>query len=411
MKLVIEPVADIKELMAIQEEWEALDSEVEPRTPFTSPLWIRLWWKYFRREQWWTIDHFFIHVVRDENRKLLAVAPLTLACRPAFGPIKLRALRFFGADTSLTEVRGVICRRKDETAVFRALRDFLYVRKPPWDLIEWKGILSGGDAKAILETAGPLALPVPTPMYFMQLPESWQDLMASVSSNMRKNVRKAYEAIQSTGHNFDFRVIEQVEDVGDALDHFFQLHSLRAHAPNMIVHPDKFTAPKNRAFITEYITEAAKRGSLRIFELTIEGEVVASRLSFYLNGTLYFYYAGYDPSWRDASVGTILIAEALKWAIGHGLKIVNLSAGKDLSKLRWKPTEIVFESYMQMAPSPRGRFLGGAYVSLYSSIRNLSAPRLRRPPQTGQGKLPSFTARPKITSWAQSIARWSRWPP
>ena len=75
--------------------------------------------------------------------------------------------------------------------------------------------------------------------------------MASVSSNMRKNVRKAYEALQSTGHNFDFCVIEKVEDVGNALHRFFRLYSLRADAPNMVVHPDNFKAPKNRTFITE----------------------------------------------------------------------------------------------------------------------------------------------------------------
>jgi CelD/BcsL family acetyltransferase involved in cellulose biosynthesis len=367
MRLNVEAIHECDRFEAIESEWEALDREIKPRNPFTSPLWFRLWWKHFHREGLLIKDEFFLHTIRNDRAQLVAVAPLIRVHRPAFGPIRVRIIRFFAADTGLTEFRGVICRPSDETIVFGALRDFLYANKSGWDVIEWSGIRPAAEAAAILEAAGPLGPLSPkssTPMYIVQLPQSWSELLSSLSLNMRKNLRKAYE--RSAGPDFEFRVIEHCADVESALNRFFRLHSLRAQAPNMVVHPD--ISHKNRAFLTEYFTEAAKRKIPRIFELSVNGNVVASRLAFYLDGTLYFCLGGSDPSRRHSSVGTILMAEALKWAMRRGIKTANLSAGKDLSKLRWKPTEIIFENYWQVSPSLHGRLFGQKYVELYAAF-------------------------------------------
>ena len=41
---------------------------------------------------------------------------------------------------------------------------------------------------------------------------------------------------------------------------------------------------------------------------------------------------------------TTVVAESIKWAIERNLAGVDLSTGRDLSKLRWKPSEsVVFE--------------------------------------------------------------------
>jgi CelD/BcsL family acetyltransferase involved in cellulose biosynthesis len=388
MTLYVEAI-DAEELTTLEGEWEALIRECEPRNPFTSALWIRLWWKHFQRERLWSTDFFFVHVVRNEKGQLIAVIPTILVYRPAFGPFKLRIIRFVGADTSLTEVRGIICRRSDEGAVYRAVRDFLSKKSSLWDIVEWTGVRPEGDAKAVLEAESPLKLQITTPMYVRSLPDNWKSLLASVSSNMRKNVRKAYEALQSSGLKTDFRVIERAQDIDSALDRFFALHSLRASAAGMVVHPDKFLLAKNRSFMKEYINAIAKCGYIRIFELRIDEKVVASRLAFLLDDTLYFYYAGYDPHWKNLSVMTVLMAEALKWSIDSGVKTANLSSGRDLSKLRWKPAEIKFESYVQVAPSARARLLGAAYVGLLSFRQR----RLLRPQQISATQPPMFRGR------------------
>jgi CelD/BcsL family acetyltransferase involved in cellulose biosynthesis len=156
-----------------------------------------------------------------------------------------------------------------------------------------------------------------------------------------------------------------------ALERFFVLHASRAEAADMIQHPDRFANQRHRSFFVEYAQRMADLGLLRFFEIEIGGRVVASRIAFVIDSELYFYFAGYDPEWRKYSVMTTLMSEAIRWAIDNSIRVVNLSTGKDLSKVRWRPHEIVYRGGMQIAPTIRGR-LG---FLMYDAL--VRRPRLR----------------------------------
>jgi CelD/BcsL family acetyltransferase involved in cellulose biosynthesis len=86
----------------------------------------------------------------------------------------------------------------------------------------------------------------------------------------------------------------------------------------------------------------------------VEGQVVASRIGFALNDSLYLYFSGYHPRMSKYSVMTTCTAEAIKWAIQKGFKTINLSPGRDQSKLRWRPTEVPLIEAQWQSPSWRG---------------------------------------------------------
>ena len=92
-----------------------------------------------------------------------------------------------------------------------------------------------------------------------------------------------------------------------------------------------------------------------MFELEVDGSVVAMRLAFLYGGGIYLYYAGYDPAWGKYSVMTTLVAETLKHAIELGLLFANLSTGVDRSKMRWRPAETKLESLVVISTAPRAR--------------------------------------------------------
>jgi CelD/BcsL family acetyltransferase involved in cellulose biosynthesis len=58
---------------------------------------------------------------------------------------------------------------------------------------------------------------------------------------------------------------------------------------------------------------------------------------------------------------TTLMCECFKWAIERGVKVVNLSKGKDPSKLRWRGREIMFHDALLMSPTRRGCLISRAY--------------------------------------------------
>jgi len=97
----------------------------------------------------------------------------------------------------------------------------------------------------------------------------------------------------------------------------------------------------------------AERDQLRIFELEVDGKIVAARMAFLLGEELYLYYSGYDLAWRKHSIMTTLMCECFKWAIECGVKVVNLSTGKDPSKLRWRGREVMFHDSLLMSPTRR----------------------------------------------------------
>ena len=74
------------------------------------------------------------------------------------------------------------------------------------------------------------------------------------------------------------------------------------------------------------------------------------------------YYTGYDPAWKTYSVMTVLVAETFKWAFAHGVERINLSTGRDQSKMRWKPREVLFRDAVQVSPTMRARAAFGAFL-------------------------------------------------
>jgi CelD/BcsL family acetyltransferase involved in cellulose biosynthesis len=369
MILHVEKLSGPEALRDIEAKWASLGAAISPRTPFTSPMWFILWWEHLRRRGFLLRDEFFCHVVRDIDGRLVAIAPLMLTHVPSFGPFKMRLIQFFGADPSITEIRGIICRPEDEDAVLKKLVLHFGQRQRTWDMFRWSGlkksplqyssILNPGNTKAVSTV----------PDYLLTLPESWETLRSSISSNTRKSVRKAYGRLAQDGHKFNFRVVDEPDQVPSALNNFFALHAERADATAFSVHhPNKFRMPNSRAFLTDYLSQSAEMKQLCVLELDIDGSVAASRLAFLLGPELYLYFTGWKPAWRKYSIMTILMSEAMKWAIERGLKIINLSTGTDQSKLRWQPSEITFYNATQYSSSLRARLLTQIYEASASRL-------------------------------------------
>jgi CelD/BcsL family acetyltransferase involved in cellulose biosynthesis len=331
-------------------EWDALQARISPCLPFTSPSWNTLWWKHHRSNSLFARDELCLIVVTDAQDALVAVAPLISTWRPAVGPIRTRALRYFGADPNVTEIRGMVCEPHNEEAALEAVLTCLKKEYPRADWIEWGALrwaswerasrnLPGGSRTSIQEIDG----------YHLDLPSTWEELRASRSRNIKESIRRCYNSLKRDGLTAELRVVGAAEEVPAALATFFRLHAMRSLATNMVPHGNVFCAKNDRAFLTEYALECAHRGELRIFQLLIGGAVVATRVAFQRNDQIYLYFSGYDLKWSKYSVMTTLVVEAIKWSIGRRLTIVHLSPGADVSKLRWGPTATRYVAATQVA--------------------------------------------------------------
>ena len=184
-------------------------------------------------------------------------------------------------------------------------------------------------------------------------------------------MRHCYNSLKRDGHRFEFQVIEDPAGVRRGLDRYLALRSMRfANAPHKVVHPDRFASRIAREFLYAICDRLAARGAVRLFALKVAR---ASRSSpcgsaFVVGDSLYLYYSGYDPLWARYSVMTTTVAEAIKYAIACGLKTVNLSPGREVSKMRWGPRQVDCASAFEANTRLRSRLASTAYLS--RALRN-----------------------------------------
>jgi CelD/BcsL family acetyltransferase involved in cellulose biosynthesis len=133
-----------------------------------------------------------------------------------------------------------------------------------------------------------------------------------------------------------------------------------------VPHPNRFASRISRDFLYEVCERFGKSGALRLFRLEIASQIVAMRIGIAVGDSLYLYYSGYDPAWARYSVMTTTVAEAIKYAIAHGFKTINLSPTKEVSKTRWGPREIQFPSAYQQGARLRSRLARRAYMKARS---------------------------------------------
>ena len=361
-QLLFHKLHSIEEFDAIGFEWDALDAQIHPRTPFTSRLWNALWWKNMRRAGFAVRDELRCYAVRDARGELIAVAPMMLSSRPGFGLLRVRELQFFGADANMTEIRGLVCRPEHTALVTSALLDTVRRENAGWGWAYFSGV-------RMFDADGGTSAPIPglewtrhVPCHFLRVDRPWDDFKSRLPRNMKEALRKCYNSLKRDGIGFKFEVVRNLEQCNQALADFFRLHSQRSACESAAVpHADIFCQPRARAFLGEYVRDMACADRLRVFQIRIGGQIAAMRIGFQFGDEVYLYYSGYDSRWRKYSLMTTVVAEAIRWCIEQQVAIVNLSTGTDPSKTRWRPEHTLHSEGVACAPGLSGRlaFLAG----------------------------------------------------
>lgn len=340
------------EIAELSDEWEHLVQKSEIALPFYTPDWISSWWRHFGRSTYFVKDYLKVFVFRDADGVLIGVAPMVLTIRPGVGPVRTRELQFIGADKNITEIRGPICHPDRIQEVFAALRTHV-AQSGCCDWVQWRGLPGGTEAKPqdkalIADNA------LSNIDFILPLSGCWNSFRSGLPRNIKESLRKCYNSLARDQHHFEIRVLTESADVTPALDRFLILHSARAGQTGTINHPDVFDTPASRAFLRDVCVRMAAHEKLRIFEMVIAGEVVASRIGFLLGDQLYLYYTGYAYAWGRYSVMTTVVAEAIRWAFDAKCSVVNLSTGSDVSKTRWRPQSIVYQGYYEAISAMHG---------------------------------------------------------
>ena len=116
-----------KHLIGFDGEWDELVEESRQRVYFLRWDWNRTWWRTYQPPG----GHLFIITCREENGRLVGLAPLYIVQRRTAGIAHIREALFLGTGiyTDTSEYLDIIARNGFEQAVVEALVAFLRENK------------------------------------------------------------------------------------------------------------------------------------------------------------------------------------------------------------------------------------------------------------------------------------------
>jgi CelD/BcsL family acetyltransferase involved in cellulose biosynthesis len=372
LPLSVSLVTDLKGLAGLAAGYQELRAVTGNRLPFALHDWHLAWCRHFLNYHPHIEDEPRFCVLHEAMGGCVAILPF-IQSRRRFGPLRITSLNMLGADPAITEIPTPLVAPGYGALAVRAARD-LFSCHGDWDWIHWSGLneelrgaLSGGPHQSWRE---------PVSDFVLDLPPTWEEFRSGLKRNIRESLRHCYNSLRRAGHRLELQVIADPAGIALGLDRFLELHRMRAELRNTVVHPDRFAAKVSRDFLYEVCERLAQQGVTRLFALRVGGEIVAMRIGFVVDDSLYLYYSGYEPRWARYSVMTTTMAEAIKYAIAAGLTSVNLSPSRDLAKTRWGPRQVDYASVDETRERLHSRLAYRAYRKARDSATPLWLRRL-----------------------------------
>ncbi len=293
----------------VRVEWAALAEAAQ--NPFATPEWCEGWLAHIGGD---TEPHLF--AARRDDGTLVAILPLVVT-RGRY----VRKARFLGFGPS--NELGPIASPDDREAAGSALTKALTATTRDWDVFIGEQLPGSGWADRLGATlVGRKADPVVRGTW-----GSWDEYLASRSSNFRQELRRKGRRLAERG--LAFREVENASQLGDALDVLFELHRARwgDEASRWFSGREQFHRDFSRV--------AFERGWLRVSVLELDGRPVAAYHGLRFGATAWSYQFGRDPSEDSSSVGLIMTAHAVRGSIEEGATAFRLGPGNQPYKLRF----------------------------------------------------------------------------
>lgn len=136
----------------------------------------------------------------------------------------------------------------------------------------------------------------------------WETFRQSLGSATRKKVDYHYRRLFKA-HNCEFRRIETLEELQPAIDALIRLHQLRWESKG---EPGSFRLPRFESFLREIAKKNLAEGRLRLWTLTIDGQIATAQIAFFDRGIAHVFQGGFDPAYADYRIGNVIFWLCIK---------------------------------------------------------------------------------------------------
>lgn len=354
-------------------DWDQVVAASAAPSVFLTRDWVRAWWDAFGDG----LDPCLLRVTAREGGPTLGIVPLYRS-RLRVGAHRLGLL---GDLLVGSEYLGPAVSLGSEAEVAAATASRLAAGDVRWQLAELGGLREGDPAAAELERAlragGARFDSEQHPCSAIELPDDFEDYLGGLSSKFRQGYRQRMNKLLRSCE-VRFARTETEEELPAHLEVLFRLHQARWLEAGR---PGAFADPRMRSFYLDVSRRLLRSGSLRFWQLEVDGEIRACQFGFVYGGRLHSLQEAYDSEFSKPGVGglgVVLRGHAIRAAIEEGLREYDFLGAAEEHKLRWGASVSSVRKIRIARPGAAGRLAWLATVGAGSARESIKS-RLPEP--------------------------------
>jgi len=369
--VIVTWITEESEFLARRDLWNDVASSARGHAVFLRHEWFDAAWEWRKNEQ---CSLRIAFVSRDDE--VIGICPLLLHRTRGHG-LPVRKLEFLSVPD--TQFCDIVCAEPDGPDVCGAIAAALGERAWEWDVLDLRHLPQNAVARALASDA------CSEPRFeesawdnnlLIDLEESWEDFYGRRGRSLKKGNNLAANRLRRAGHlelHWTRGAGEPRDRVDALLEEFVALSSKSWKAETGLT----LENPGPGAFIRRLTRHALEQGWLSMWDLRLNGKLVAMEYQLLSNGEVFALRADFDQSLETSSPGSYLSWQLLQALFGGGLKRYWLGPGVNPYKARWTDRGEPLFRIAAYSPTARGRMLDWN-ERLVRAAKNVLA-RLRTP--------------------------------
>jgi CelD/BcsL family acetyltransferase involved in cellulose biosynthesis len=313
--LNLEVICDTARFLSIANEWQSLACRSAFATPFQLPEWAYTWWNSFGSGELRVFAAW-------QNERLVGLLPCFL--HPWNGS---RQLTLVGS--GISDYLGSLTEAAWANEFLEHVRAEL-LSWGDWDVCDWQD-LSDGDVLLRLQSADAprVEQTEDTPCMRRKLEPSAEHFVQNLSSGLRRNVRRYGSHLAELGaveHGIAHLAKREL------VDHMLDLHTRewkQRGGAGMVEQTG--SGPFLRAVAKQF----SSKDQFRLFYISLDGKPIACIYAIVRGAVAYGYMSGFDPDYKQFSLGTLVVAHAMQSSIREGVHTWDFLRGTEKYKFDW----------------------------------------------------------------------------
>ncbi|QRK07221.1 GNAT family N-acetyltransferase [Archangium violaceum] len=349
--LEVGTVRELSQLAGLRSAWDALLDESQAG-PFNAWEWLYPWCRRIGADR-----KPFVLQAKDRSGALVGLMPLGFDYHWVLGR-PIRRLAFLGETHVGSDYLDVVARRGREEEVARTFAGALWELRDQWDVLDLTNLREDSVTVRVLRETFEkhraelqLSTRYVCPYESLGKGESFDDFLKRTSRRDNYLRRKKWLEKQE-GYR-----IEKTEAPGalaGPLTDFFRLHAMRWESDGG---SQGIRGRGVEAFHRDATQLLAERGRLRFYTMKVGGQAVASVYGILHRDSFIYFQSGYDPAWRNRSVGLVLVGETFRDALEAGLTEYDFLRGTESYKSDWTTRQRRTVSLRVLSPGGSGAWL------------------------------------------------------